>query len=99
MIVDRFIYSVKPGRTSDLVKLIKKDDERFPPPRAVRLYIWPLGHPSSQVVAEFEFENSAEQEKYWTSWLAAPETAAFFKEFYALLTDSGFTRERWTLAE
>ena len=98
-IVDRFIYSAKPRRVNELVELIKAEQERYPPPRAVRLYLWPIGHPAGQVVGEWEFENEVESDKHWHKWLATPEAATFFEKFFELLTDSGYTRERWELAD
>jgi hypothetical protein len=99
MIVDRIVFSVKLGHTAEAVELFKEEIERYSPQLPHRIYFSSIGQPANQVVFEGEFENEAESEKFWTEWVATPEADIHAEKRNKLLTESGWTWERWGLAE
>ena len=99
MIVERNIMSVKPGRVDEMLELIKEINETIPAPHAVRVYAWPIGASSEQVVAEYEYGSEVEADRHTSEWMATPESASQLKRYYELLSDIGHSRERWTLIE
>ena len=99
MIVERNIMSVKPGRVVEMLELIKEINESHPTPHAVRVYAWPIGSSSEQVVAEYEYESGAEADRHTNEWLATPAGASQLKRWYELLSDIGHSKEHWTLIE
>ena len=98
MIVERSFHYPKTEFRDDLVDLLKAEFQRYPGPRATRIY-WDLAGSSSPVATEIEFENFVEYTKWWGPYHEAnPEVDAFWEK-YAKLVDRQRTNELWFQAE
>ena len=97
MIVERMFHYPKPGRRSDLVKLLKADKQQFPPPHGSRVYSHNTGC-SAPVSQDFEFESHEERGKFWADWWVDPGTSAFLEK-YNKISNRYYTNELWTLEE
>lgn len=95
MIVHRFTYRVKPGRTSELVQLTLDEWKRGGSSVPHRVYV-PVFGPRDQVCMEVEFADLAERKKFWDEWWNQPTTPAFVKKWNELV-DSGGSEEIWVL--
>jgi hypothetical protein len=62
-----------------------------------RLYQSHLGT-RDQIAFEYEFEDYAAYDKFWTDWYALPDTPAFLEKSNAM-TIAGGTNELWWLIE
>ncbi|MFN2302656.1 MAG: hypothetical protein ACK2TV_02900 [Anaerolineales bacterium] len=95
MIVNRLTVNVKQGRMDELVELLK--DARKQGGYHVRFYQSYLGI-RDQIAYEFEFEDYAAYDKFFTEWYALPDTPAFLEKWNDM-TKAGGTNELWTLVE
>ena len=95
MIVNRLRVTVKQGRMEELVELIK--EWRKQGGYNVRLYQSHLGT-RDQIAYEFEFEDYAAYDKFWTEWYALPDTPAYLEKSNDM-TNAGGTNELWWLIE
>jgi uncharacterized protein YpbB len=95
MIVNRYKVTVKQGRMQELVELLKKMREQGG--YSGRLYQSHLGT-RDQIAYEYEFEDYAAYDKFWTEWYALPDTPAFLEKWNDM-TIAGGTNELWWLIE
>ena len=95
MIVNRLRVTVKQGRMQELVELLK--EIRKQAGLNVRLYQSHLGT-RDQIAYEFEFEDYAAYDKFWTEWYALPDTPAFLEQWNDMTIARG-TNELWWLIE
>jgi len=95
MIVNRLRVTVKQGRMQELVELLK--EMRKQAGLNVRLYQSHLGT-RDQIAYEFEFEDYAAYDKFFTEWYALPDTPAFLEKWNDM-TKAGGTNELWWLIE
>ena len=82
MIVQRITVQYKPGKLQEAIALLKAERDRVTAPHAIRMYIPQSG--AELGIAEYEFENSEEMEKFWVNWAAQPEAQAFLEKYNAL---------------
>jgi hypothetical protein len=94
MIVERFTWHVKPGRQQEFVELVKAERERAGE-GTLRIYV-PFFGPHNVVIAEIEFENTEEQDRFWEEWWQAPEAQTYLENL-SKLQDAGGSRELWLL--
>lgn len=97
MIVNRRTFKIKHGKEWEVVELLKAENERLQWPITSRVYMSKIA-PWGQLVVEWEFEDLAAYDKYWTDWEALPETKTFMKKWLKL-TRPGGTNEIWDLVE
>jgi hypothetical protein len=97
MIVNRRTFRIKNGKAQKVAEMMKSENERLKWPVTHRIYTANIA-PFNLVIGEWEFEDLAAYEKFWTDWFALPETEAFMKKWNAL-TRSGGTNEIWNLIE
>jgi hypothetical protein len=97
MVVQRITFQVRPDGEEKVVELLKQARTAGENPDRMRIYT-PSIAPLNAIVAEFEFENLAELDEFWTEWFAAPATAAFLEAWNALMGGGG-SNEVWTLVE
>ena len=95
MIVNRVSVTVKQGRMEELVELLKEGRKQGG--YNARLYQSHLGN-RDQIAYEFEFEDYAAYDKFWTEWYALPDTPAFLEKWNEI-TKAGGTNELWWLIE
>jgi hypothetical protein len=95
MIVNRYTITVKQGRMGEAVELLK--EMRKQGGFNVRLYQSHLGI-RDQIAYEFEFEDYAAYDKFFTEWYALPDTPAFLEKWNDM-TIAGGTNELWWLIE
>ena len=95
MIVNRYTITVKQGRMGEAVELIK--EMRKQGGYHGRLYQSHLGT-RDQIAYEFEFEDYAAYDKFFTEWYAQPDTPAFLEKWNDM-TKAGGTNELWWLIE
>jgi hypothetical protein len=99
MIVDRWIYTVKPGDCRRrLVELFKAEIARGTR-HAARIYVPSIGPQINQVVLELEFEDLKDMEEGWAEWFATPGAAEFIRRADELTTEQTFHREMWELVD
>jgi hypothetical protein len=97
MIVERYEFPVKPGRTTShrsrelLIEAVKNSGA----PHAVRVYTSSIGRDNVHAL-EFEFESFEERERFWADWSATPEADEWIDE-HSKLVEHGITNEIWTL--
>ena len=97
MIVQRITFKVKPGSEDGVVEMLKAARAAGDNTERMRIYT-PRVAPLNVVAFDFEFENLAELDEFWTEWSAAPETAAFLEKWNQLMAGGG-SDEVWNLVE
>ncbi|MDF1516136.1 MAG: hypothetical protein P1S60_20170 [Anaerolineae bacterium] len=97
MIVNRRTFKVKHGKEWECVEMVKAENERLKWPVTYRIYMSNIA-PWGQMVVEWEFEDLAAYDKFWTDWQALPETEAYMKK-WRKLTRPGGANEIWDLVE
>ena len=97
MIVERLFHYPKPGRRPELRELLKAEIQRYPGPRATRLY-WDFAGCDSPVAVEIEFEDMVEYMKWWTGYQADPGAHALMEKYEKLVYRQR-TNELWFQAE
>ena len=95
MIVQRSTLKVKQGRMEEAVALVLAAAERERS-AVTRVYTIDIGQ-RDRLAIEWEFENLAAYEQYWTEWRAKPTYAEFRKKWYEILY--GGETEIWRLVE
>ena len=95
MIVNRLTVTVKQGRMEEFAELLK--ERRKQGGYNVRLYQSHLGT-RDQIAYEFEFEDYAAYDKFFTEWYALPDTPAILEKSNDM-TNAGGTNELWWLIE
>ena len=95
MIVNRMTVTVKQGHMDELIEHLKEGRKRGG--YDFRLYRSSLGT-YDQIAYEFEFEDMAAFDKFWTEWNALPETPAFLEKWNDF-TKAGGTNEICWLIE
>jgi hypothetical protein len=99
MIVNRRTFNVRAGHMEEAVALmleeIAAEWERSGHSRPVRLYTSRMGT-FDQMAVEFEYENLAEYEQFWTQWGARPTTGPFMQKWLEL-SNGGGSNEIWAL--
>jgi hypothetical protein len=99
MLVNRRTIRVKPGRTEELVALVKAeqvvDTERASVISTLRVYT-PIFGQFDQVIFEWDYKSLADYEKQWAEWEAQPTTAGFMSKWLELV-EPGMTNEMWTV--
>jgi hypothetical protein len=95
MIVQHFTWKVKVDTMEKTIELLKAEIAMMRPSHTWRLYTPNIGK-FDVVIGEVEFENLAEQDKFWTDWFAKPEAREFFKKFNELIERGGGS-EIWNL--
>jgi len=95
MLVNRRTFTVRKGRTAELLELLKDAYERWPPAHAHRVYTPQFGQ-YDQLVMEGEWESLAEYEARWAEIRASDDWGPFMKKWQKL-TRAGGTNEMWTL--
>ena len=95
MIVNRLTYTVKLGRMQELLDFVNADRKKHG--YNYRMYQSNIGT-FDQVAFELEFEDLAAFDKFWSEWIALPETAAFMEKFNEMTLPGG-TNEIWNLIE
>jgi len=91
MIVDRWTYNMKQGKWPELIALFKAERERYGS-MFDRIYVCRVGN-RGRLAVESEFEDMADMEKKMAEFSPSPD---FMKQFVAL-TESGTTREIWSV--
>jgi hypothetical protein len=97
MIVVRNTFNVKLGCMDKVIQLNKSEVATWDNPPIWRFYT-PNDGKNDKFAEEFEFENLAESEKFWTAWLAKPETSEFIKKWNELV-ETGERNEVWDMVE
>ncbi len=95
MIVQRLTFRAKSGQRAAAAELARAERERVGGTH--RIYLSYLGRYDT-IAMDFDFEDLAEMESFWSEWFATPEAAAFLKEWNGLL-EADRTNEIWTLIE
>ena len=95
MIVNRYKVTIKQGHMQEVVELVK--EMRKQGGYDCRLYQSHLGT-RDQIACEFEFEDYAAYDTFWTEWYAIPDTPAFLEKWNEM-TKAGGTNELWWLIE
>ena len=95
MIVQRLTFRVRGGQRMAAAELAIAERERVGGTH--RIYLSYLGRYDT-IAMEFDFEDLAEMETFWSEWFATPESAAFLKQWNDLL-QARRTNEVWTLIE
>jgi hypothetical protein len=84
MIVDRRTYNIKLGQAEEAVELIKAElvaAKEASHTYSYRVYVCQIGQ-WGQVAVEFEFDNLAQQEAFWSGW--RPKNPEFIKDWFGL---------------
>ena len=95
MIVQRLTFRAKSGQRAAAAELARAERERVGGTH--RIYLSYLGRYDT-IAMDFDFEDLAEMEAFWSEWFDTPESAAFLKEWNGLL-EADRTNEIWTLIE
>lgn len=74
MIVERFVWNVKPGNREQFVK--KLSEQLHDPGNPIKRVYTPRTGTLDTVVAELEFENLGQWEMAWNEWLNPEEATA-----------------------
>ena len=96
MLVDRRILNVAGDMMDDALALLAEERVRLDWDRPVRIYK-PNVAAFDQVVVEFEFDDWAEMEAFWSRWQTAGAEAFFAK--WADVALPGGRRELWETVE
>lgn len=97
MLVDRRILPVKTGRMEDALEVLRAERAKLDTGGAVRIYA-PSVAAFDEIVVEFEFEDWAACEAFWTDWGAAPDVDTFWEKWRDV-NRAGGRREIWELAD
>jgi hypothetical protein len=97
MIVQRITTPVKVGCMDKLVAMTKAEIAKWDKPPKYRLYTPVIGK-MDNISIEFEFENLAEEDKFWVAWFARSETLEYISK-YNQLVEAGEINEMWCLEE
>jgi hypothetical protein len=98
MIVQRSTWKVKVGCYDKFVELVRAEaTKNRDPSYKTRIYTGNIG-PFDAVAVDFEFEDLAALEKFWTEWSTKPETAEFWKKWNELV-EAGGGNEVWNVEE
>ena len=84
MIVDRRTYNIKLGQAAKAVELLTAElvaAKEAGHSYGYRVYVCQIGQ-WGQVAVEFEFENLAQQETFWSGWGA--KNPDFIKDWFGL---------------
>ncbi len=84
MIVQRITVHYQVDKLEAAVSLLKEEFVRAQFPHAVRLHT-PRTGVSDTTIGEFEFENLAEMEQFWSKWETQPEMQAFWQKYSQLI--------------
>jgi hypothetical protein len=95
MIVQRLTFQIKGGQRTEVAGLLKAERERTGGTH--RIYLSYLGRYDT-IAMEFEFEDLAAMETFWSEWFDTSESAAFMEKWNDLL-EAPRTNEVWTLVE
>lgn len=95
MIVQRLTFRARGGQRTAAAELAKAERERLGGTH--RIYLSYLGRYDT-IAMEFDFEDLAGMEAFWSEWFATPESATFLEEWNELL-EADRTNEVWTLVE
>lgn len=95
MIAHRITVRYQAGKLPEAIALLQAERERAKFPHAVRMYI-AKSEVSDMSIGEYEFENIAEMEQFWSNWEAQPEAQAFLQQ-YKQLTEPGTIGEIFDL--
>ena len=95
MVVNRFTRIVKNDCMQQAIEVVKAEIQRAGTPHATRVCTAYAG-PNNVLIIEFEFEDIAELDQYWTTWFADPASTAF-NEALNKLTKAGGANEIWNL--
>ena len=98
MIVDRRTYNIKLGHMQEAIELLKFEinaviEQGISLP--YRIHISRFGR-FDQLATEYEFENLAAQEKFWTEW--QPKNPEFIDKWFGLMQGE-IQLEIWDLVE
>jgi len=88
MFVVRLTYNTKMGKEEKAVELCKEFFSFAPVPHGLRIYRNGVG-PFNKLVADIEFENTAEWEDYFERFWSSPENPEFMERWYAVLEPGG----------
>ena len=94
MIVSRRAFTVKKGRTAEVLEWLS---ERLSPAHTRRICTSQFGTFDTLMVEE-DFESLEELERTWAGWRTLPEWGPFFEKWNEL-TDTGGTNEIWQLEQ
>jgi hypothetical protein len=104
MIVERQVLITKLGKMNEVLEIVKAEQERVQQAYSVsdsvsagasRNYVPYIG-PFNQIVLEYEWNDMAEREAFWSAWEASPEAKAIRKKWEQLLEPGGGV-ELWRL--
>jgi hypothetical protein len=99
MIVERQVLIVKRGKMNEVLEIVKAEQVRVQQAYGVsgasRNYV-PYVGPFNQIVLEYEWNDMAEREAFWSAWEASPEAKAIWKKWEHLLEPGGGV-ELWRL--
>jgi hypothetical protein len=98
MIVERSTHNIKFGHMQETIELLKVEinatiERGISIP--YRIYVSRFGR-FAQLVTEYEFEDLAAMEKFWTEW--RPKNPEFIDKWFGLMQGEG-QREIWDLVE
>lgn len=89
MLVDRRVFTVKPGREWEAAEVMRQGIElNSVYTGSYRICVPEIG-PYAVVVVEWEYENLQEMRAVWEAWWARPEAAEFTERWYALQEQGG----------
>ena len=80
MIVERFLFTVKPGKVQEAIELLSAYNWHRP----YRLYSSRFGA-MYQLSSDIQFENMADNEQYWNKLESEPEFKEFFEKWTSLI--------------
>ena len=80
MLVNRRTFSVKRGRSDELVEILQHGADHIDTKPTFRVLVSQIGT-FDQIELELEFDSLAEYESFWTAWSEAPESEGVLERF------------------
>ena len=99
MVVQRHYMRLKrDADIEEVLKIAREVANLFAHPGKIRYYSANIGPPANTFVWEIEFENLAEQERFWAAWLETEEVPPLLEKWYKVVEED-IKSELWYLHE